>query len=109
LTLEDGTESFLETAVNNYQSIHNIPEEGKSQLQGSGSLQSTFNIYTNADLEETINATSHYYLQVDVVSSEIQRFAHKHEGRLHHHDNAEAIQLLDNTCIVRKLQRKKNF
>ena len=27
--------------------------------------------------------------------------------RLHHHENAEAIQLLDNTCIVRRLQRKK--
>jgi hypothetical protein len=49
------------------------------------------------------------YLQVDVVSSEIQMFAQKHEGRLHHHENAEAIQLLDNTCIVRRLQRKKNF
>ena len=45
------------------------------------------------------------YLQVDVVSSEIQRFAQKHEGRLH----VEAIQLLDNTCILRTLQRKKPF
>jgi len=63
LTLEDGTESFLETSVNNYQSIHNIPEEGKSHLRGSGSLQSTFNIYTNADLEETINTTSHSLIQ----------------------------------------------
>ena len=31
------------------------------------------------------------------------------EGRLHHHENVEAIQLLDNTGIVRRLQRKKNF
>jgi hypothetical protein len=46
---------------------------------------------------------------VDVVSSEIQRFAQKHERRLHHHENAEAIQLLDNTGIVRRLQRKKPF
>jgi hypothetical protein len=49
----------------------------------------------------------HRYLQVDVVSSEIQMFAQKHEGRLHYHENAEAIQLLDNTCIVRRLQKKK--
>jgi len=49
------------------------------------------------------------YLQVDVVSSEIQRFAQKHEGRLHHHEKVEAIQLLDNTCIVRRLQRKKSL
>jgi hypothetical protein len=51
----------------------------------------------------------HKDLQVDVVSSEIQRFAQKHEGKLHHHANAEAIQLLDNTCILRILQRRKPF
>jgi len=44
---------------------------------------------------------------VDVMSRKIQRFAQKHEGRLHHHANDEAIQLLGNTCIVRRLQRKK--
>jgi len=48
-------------------------------------------------------------LQVDVVTSEIQRFAQKHEGRLHHHKNVEAIQLLDNMGIVRRLQRKNTF
>ena len=51
------------------------------------------------------NKELHRDLQVDVVSSEIQRFAQKHEGRLH----VEAIQLLDNTCILRTLQRKKPF
>ena len=48
-------------------------------------------------------------LLVDVVSSEIQRFAQKHEGRLHHHDNVEAKKLLDKTCIVHSLKRKKPF
>ena len=48
-------------------------------------------------------------MQVDVVSSEIQRFAQKRKGRLHHHEKVEAIQLLDNTGIVRRLQRKKPF
>jgi len=48
-------------------------------------------------------------LEVDVVSNEIQRFAQKHEERLHHHENVEAIQLLDNMGIVRRLQRKKPF
>jgi hypothetical protein len=43
------------------------------------------------------------------VSSEIQRFAHKDEGRLHHHEKAEAILLLDNAGIVRRLQRKKHL
>jgi cephalosporin-C deacetylase-like acetyl esterase len=51
----------------------------------------------------------HRDLQVDVVTSEIQRFAQKHEERLHHHEKVEAIQLLDNTCIVRRLQRGKTF
>jgi hypothetical protein len=39
----------------------------------------------------------------------IQRFAQKHEDRLHHHENVEAIQLLDNTYLVHRLQRKKPF
>jgi hypothetical protein len=55
------------------------------------------------------NNDLHRDLQVDVVTSEIQRFAQKHEGRLHHHENFEVIQLLDNTCIVRRLQRNKPF
>ena len=44
--------------------------------------------------------------QVNVESSEIQRFAKKHEGRLHHHEYVEPILLLDNAGIVRRLQRK---
>jgi hypothetical protein len=46
---------------------------------------------------------------VDVVSSENQRFAQKRQERLHHQENVEAIQLLDNMGIVRRLQRKKTF
>jgi len=55
------------------------------------------------------NNDLHRDLQVDVVTSEIQRFAQKHEGRLLRHENVEAIQLLDNMGIVRRLQRKKPF
>jgi ribosome-associated translation inhibitor RaiA len=51
----------------------------------------------------------HRDLQVDVVSSKIQRVAQKHKGRLHQHENADAIQLLDNTGIVCRLQMKKPF
>jgi hypothetical protein len=43
------------------------------------------------------------------MSSEIQRFAQKHEERLHLHENVEAIQLLDNIGRVRRLQRKTPF
>jgi hypothetical protein len=46
---------------------------------------------------------------VDVESSELQRFAQKHEEILHHHQNVEAIQLLDKMGRVRRLQRKKPF
>ena len=52
---------------------------------------------------------SHRDLQVDVVTREIQSFAQKHERRLHHNENIEAVQLLDNMGIVRRLQRKKPF
>jgi hypothetical protein len=55
------------------------------------------------------NIDLHRDLQVHVVSGDIHSFAEKHEGRLHHHENVEAIQLLDNTCIVRRLQREKPF
>jgi hypothetical protein len=48
-------------------------------------------------------------LEVKVVSSEVQRFEQKHEERLHHNENVEAIQLLDNMSIARRLQRKKTF
>jgi hypothetical protein len=43
------------------------------------------------------------------VGREIQIFTQKHEERLHQHENVEAIQLLDNTGIVRSLQRKKPY
>jgi hypothetical protein len=55
------------------------------------------------------NNDLHRDLLVDFVTSEIQRFAQKHEERLRHHENTEAIQLLDNMEIVRRLQRKKPF
>jgi hypothetical protein len=52
------------------------------------------------------NNDLHRDLHVNVVFSEIQTFAQKHEGRLHH-ENVEAVLLLDNTGIVRRLQREK--
>ena len=33
---------------------------------------------------------------MEMVTAEIRRFAGKHEERLLHHDNVQAIQLLDN-------------
>jgi hypothetical protein len=45
---------------------------------------------------------------MEMVTAEIKRFASKHEERLHHHDNVEAIQLLDNSELLR-LNRTKPF
>ena len=55
------------------------------------------------------NTDLHRDLEVDVVSSEIQRFTQEHEERLHHHENVEAIQVLGNMGRVHRLQRKKPF
>ena len=51
------------------------------------------------------NNDLHRDLQVDVVTGDIQRFAQKLEGRLHHHEKVEAIQRLDIMGILRRRQR----
>lgn len=55
------------------------------------------------------NSDLHRDLEVEPVTCEIQKFARKHEERLHNHENVEAIQLLDNRNIVRRLKRTKPF
>jgi len=46
----------------------------------------------NADLQRD--------LQMEMITNEIGKFAKKHEDRLLHHINVEAIQLLDNSKLV---------
>ena len=48
-------------------------------------------------------------LNMEMVTAVIRRFAGKHEARLHQHVNVEAIQLLDNSALVRRLKRTKPF
>jgi hypothetical protein len=55
------------------------------------------------------NADLHRDLKMEMVTAEIKRFARKHEERLHHHDKVEAIQLLDNSELLRRLNRTKPF
>jgi len=55
------------------------------------------------------NADRHSDLKMEMVTAEIKRFARKHEKRLHHHDNVEAIQLLENTELLSRLKRTKPF
>jgi len=53
------------------------------------------------------NTDLHRDLKMETVTAEIRRFLRKHEERLLHHDNVEAIQLLDNSELQRRLKRTK--
>jgi hypothetical protein len=55
------------------------------------------------------NADLHRDLRIAKVTTEVRRFARKHEERLLHHDNVEAIQLIDNSKLTRTLKRTKPF
>jgi hypothetical protein len=55
------------------------------------------------------NADLHCDLHIEIVSAEIRQFARKHEERLLRHDNVEAIQLLDNRELIRRLRAMKPF
>jgi len=43
---------------------------------------------------------------MEMVTNEIGKFAKKHKERLLHRLNVEAIQLLDNSELVRRLKKK---
>ena len=45
-------------------------------------------------------------LNMKMVTTEIRRFVKRHEEW---HDNVEAIQLLDNSELLRRLKRTKSF
>jgi hypothetical protein len=55
------------------------------------------------------NADLHRDLRLGMVTAEVRRFARKHERRLFHNDNVEAIQLLDNGELTRRLRRTNPF
>jgi hypothetical protein len=55
------------------------------------------------------NADLHRDLKMEKVTTEIRRFARRHEERLLLHDNVEAIHLLDNSELLRRLERTKPF
>jgi hypothetical protein len=46
---------------------------------------------------------------MEMVTNEIGNFAKKYDERLVHDVDVEAIQLLDNSELVRRLKRKKHF
>jgi len=47
--------------------------------------------------------------KMDMVTAEIRRFARKHEEIFLLQENVEAIQLLDNSELLRRLTRTKSF
>jgi predicted component of type VI protein secretion system len=51
----------------------------------------------------------HRDLKIPRIRQEIQRFAERHERRLHSHANTKVLQLLDNTNLNRRLKRIKPF
>jgi hypothetical protein len=55
------------------------------------------------------NAELYRDLPIEMVTAEVRLFARKHEERLLHHDNVEAIQLLDNSELIPRLRRTKPF
>jgi hypothetical protein len=48
-------------------------------------------------------------LKMEMVTAEIRWFARKHEERLLHHDNVEAIQLVESSELLQRLKRTKPF
>jgi hypothetical protein len=51
----------------------------------------------------------HKDLDMETVDSVIRKYAQSHEQRLHRHINVEALQLLNNGGLVRRLKRTKPF
>jgi len=52
------------------------------------------------------NADLHRGLQTEIVTNEIGKFANQHDERILHHVNVEAIQLFENSELVRRIKRK---
>jgi hypothetical protein len=85
----------------------------------SGDAQSNIAViqrFQNKVLRDIVNAPwyvrnvdLHRDLNMEMVTTAIQRFAQNHEERLHQHVNVEAIQLLNNSALVRRLKRTKPF
>jgi len=55
------------------------------------------------------NDNLHKDLDVETVDSVIKKYAQSHEQRLQRHINVEALQLLNNDGLVRRLKRTKPF
>jgi hypothetical protein len=87
------------------------------QLWGCAATSNTdeTQIFPNKALLGIVDASRYYrndHLQRDLkttIRQEIQRFAERHERRLHGHVNTDVLQLLDNSNLNRRLKRLKPF
>jgi hypothetical protein len=52
------------------------------------------------------SADLHRDLQMEMATNEIGKFSKKHEEKLLYHFDVEAIQLLDNSELVRRFKKK---
>jgi hypothetical protein len=52
------------------------------------------------------NADIYWDLQMETITNKIGKFARKDEERLLHHVDVEAIQLFDNSELLRRLLKK---
>jgi hypothetical protein len=55
------------------------------------------------------NDSLHKDLAVETINSVIKKYAQRHEERLHRHTNVEALQLLENGDLIRRLHRTEPF
>jgi hypothetical protein len=55
------------------------------------------------------NDSLHKDQDMETVDSVIRKYAQSHEQRLHRHINVEALQLLNNGGLVKRLKRTKPF
>jgi hypothetical protein len=55
------------------------------------------------------NDNLHKDLDMETVDSVIRKYAQSHEQQLHRHINVEALQLLNNGGLVRRLKQTKPF
>lgn len=77
------------------------------------SLRNTIQRFQNKSLRAIVGApwfvrndTLHHDLQIPTVAEVITSLSSRHERRLHRHPNHLALNLLDNSQVVRRLRRR---
>jgi hypothetical protein len=72
-------------------------------------LNKTKSVHIDFTNQHIRNDNLHEDMDVATVDGVIKQYAQRHEQRLHRHINVEALQLLHNDGLVRRLQQTKPF